>query len=397
MRAGGVKGCLATLAGALFLFGCGQVVPPSQQVPPKPPIPPTAVEAGVAAGPPIASLKLTKEKAASALRSFVESCPVLLRRQDASGLTQAADWQPACDAAPSVSPDGAVGFFQTYFETVRVYDGAAYVTGYYEPEIAGVRQRQPGFDVPVYALPDDLVRRWSDDVPQSERVGRPPLARIDESGKVVPYYTRAEIEDGALANRGLEIAWVADPVEFFFLQIQGSGRIRTPDGAIIRIGYAGQNGWPYTGIGSVMRERGLFGTGPGQYPASMQGIMQYLREHPREGDALMRMNASWVFFRELTGDGPLGALGVPVRPQASVAADPKYVPLGAPVFLKTDRKEVNHLWIAQDTGGAIKGPNRLDSFWGAGDYAREIAGGMSARGEALVLVPVGTLAKLQAR
>ena len=127
------------------------------------------------------------------------------------------------------------------------------------------------------------------------------------------YHDRAAIEDGALEGQAPVIAWAADPVEFFFLQIQGSGRLRTPEGDVIRIGYAGQNGRGYTGIGGVMRERGLLGDGPGQYAGSMQGIMAYIRENPREGRDLMRLNKSWIFFSELTGDGPLGALGVPVR------------------------------------------------------------------------------------
>jgi membrane-bound lytic murein transglycosylase A len=203
----------------------------------------------------------------------------------------------------------------------------------------------------------------------------------------VLYHDRAAIEDGALDGKVPVIGWAADPVEFFFLQIQGSGRLRTPEGEVIRIGYAGQNGRDYTGIGGVMRERGLLGSGPGKYSGSMQGIMAYIRENPRDGRALMRMNKSWVFFRELTGDGPLGALGVPVRRESSVAADPAFVPLGAPVWLEMDRAEAGGLWIAQDTGGAIKGANRFDTFWGAGDDARRIAGGMSARGRAWVLLP----------
>jgi len=243
-------------------------------------------------------------------------------------------------------------------------------------------------------VPPDLVRAWPEETPPEQRVGRPPLGRFDADGRFQPYYDRTAIEAGALAGKGLEIAWAADPIELFFLQIQGSGRLIGPDGTVVRIGYAGQNGLPYTGIGQVMRDRGLIGEGSGQYPGSMQGIMRYLREHPEEGKALMRLNRSWVFFRELTGDGPIGALGVPVRPQASVAADPRMVPLGAPVFLTTDRVEVKGLWIAQDTGGAIKGANRFDSFWGAGSAARTIAGGMSARGDALVLLPKGTLARL---
>jgi membrane-bound lytic murein transglycosylase A len=139
-----------------------------------------------------------------------------------------------------------------------------------------------------------------------------------------------------------------------------------------------------------MRERGLIGEGT-PYPTSMQGIMAWLREHPVEGRAIMRENQSWIFFRELTGDAPLGALGVPVRRQSSVAADPMYTPLGAPVWLDLDRNEADGLWIAQDTGGAIKGANRFDTFWGSGADARTIAGGMSARGRALLFLPKGTL------
>ncbi len=232
------------------------------------------------------------------------------------------------------------------------------------------------------------------DTPESERTGRAPLGRYDASGSFVPYYDRTELEEGALSGRGLEIGWAADPVEMFFLQIQGSGRLRAPDGSVMRIGYAGQNGRGYTGIGGVMRERGLLGDGPGQYPGSMQGIVQYIRDNPEDGKELMRLNQSWIFFTELTGDGPLGALSVPVRRESSVAADPKYVPLGAPVWLQLDRREANGLWIAQDTGGAIKGANRFDTFWGAGNDAREIAGGMSARGKALLLLPKPSVKRL---
>ena len=151
------------------------------------------------------------------------------------------------------------------------------------PKSKAAETRRAGFDVPVYALPDDLVRAWPAETPASERTGRAPLGRYDASGNHVPYYERAEIEVGALEGRAPVIAWAKDPVEFFFLQIQGSGRLRTPEGEVIRIGYAGQNGRGYTGIGGVMRERGLLGDGPGQYPGSMQGIMAYIRENPEDG------------------------------------------------------------------------------------------------------------------
>lgn len=372
----------------------GQPNQPTQPLQPVPPPPANAVALGVRAGPPMAALQVGAADGAAALASFRESCPSVSRRTDGSGLTRPSDWQAACAAAAAWPAASATQFFQTYFETVKVGDGRGFATGYYEPEIAGARQHLPGYDVPIYGMPADMVRAQPGDaVPNAK--GQMPLGRYDETGRFVPYYDRGAIEDGALANKGLEIAWARDPVEVFFLQVQGSGRLRAPDGTVMRIGYAGQNGWPYTGIGAVMRNQGLVGTGPGQYPGSMQGIMQYIHDHPVEGDALMRQNQSWVFFRELTGDGPLGALGVPVRAHASVAADPKFVPLGAPVWLALDRSEASGVWIAQDTGGAIKGANRFDTFWGAGDQARLTAGGMSGRGDALVLVPKGTLARLR--
>ena len=388
---------LATLGLIAALSACVRLIPPGNLPEPTPvPTPPavaTALQAGLSLGPSVASLNLGSSDARGALAAFRSSCSRLLTRTDQSGLTQGADWKPACDAAAGWPAAQAPRFFETWFETARVGDGKAFVTGYYEPEIAGVRTRQPGFDVPVYALPSDLIRAREGDAPLTDK-GALPLGRYGADGKFVPYFDRAAIDDGALAGRGLEIAWVADPVELFFLQVQGSGRLRAPDGTVMRIGYAGQNGLPYTGIGGVMRQRGLLGTGPGQYAGSMQGIMQYIQEQPEAGKALMRENLSYVFFKESGSDGPYGALGVAVRNGDSVATDPAFVPLGAPVFLSLDRSEANGLWVAQDTGGAIKGANRFDSFWGAGEAARTIAGGMSGRGDALLLLPKGTVKRL---
>ncbi len=283
---------------------------------------------------------------------------------------------------------GARTFFARWFETAQVGDGKAFATGYYEPEIHGSRTCRSGYATPIYGVPGDLVEvdlgLFSTDL-QGKRI----RGRVDGTA-FVPYFDRTAIEEGALAGRGLEIAWAADPVEMFFLQVQGSGRLRLPDGGVMRIGYAGQNGRDYTGIGKLMRDRGL--VQPGQ--ASMQGLMAWLRANPEQGRAIMRENKSFVFFRELTGPGPLGAMGLPVTGQASVAADVRFVPLGAPVFLSMDRTDATGLWVAQDTGGAIKGTNRFDTFWGAGDEARAIAGGMSARGTAFLLLPIGTVARI---
>ena len=364
---------------------------------PRPPIVPavvpnatseSAAAAGLVAGPPLADLLPSAESARRAFQAFRISCPSLLRRTDQSGLTRGSDWQQACSAASSWPETSATAFFSRYFETAQVGDGKAFATGYFEPEIAGSRSRQPGYDVPVYARPTDLI-----DVDLGEfsdaLKGKTIRGKVAGS-KFVPFDPRAQIVGGSLNGRAREIAWAADPVEFFFLQVQGSGRLRLPDGSVMRIGYDGQNGRDYTGIGKLMKDRGLVQIG------SMQDIMQYLRAHPVEGAAIMDENKSFVFFKELTGAGPLGALGLPVTAEATVAADPRYVPLGAPVLLSLDRAEPNGLWVAQDTGGAIKGANRFDTFWGAGDRARAIAGGMSARGSALLLLPIGTVARLGA-
>ncbi len=348
----------------------------------------TAATSGVLAGPEFAALGVAAPQATAALAAFRISCPSVQRRADTSGLTQGADWAESCAAAKNWADGDASAFFARYFGTVQVGTGTSFVTGYYEPEIAGSRTKRAGYDIPIYRRPADLIDvdlgQFSD-----ELKGRKIRGRV-EGTNFVRYYDRTAIESGALDGRGLEIAWAADAAELFFLQIQGSGRLRLPDGGVMRIGYDTQNGRDYVGIGKLLLDRGELKSGQ----ASMQGILDYLRADPVRGAAVMNENPSWVFFRELTGPGPLGALGLPVTGRVSVAADPKYVPLGAPVFLSLDRAEPGGLWIAQDTGGAIKGANRFDSFWGAGDDARAIAGGMSARGSALLLLPRASIARL---
>ncbi len=360
-------------------------VPAPTPVPAQPPLPVgrNAVETGVRLDTPRV---LKPEAATRALSAFRTSCPAVTVRTDASLLTRAADWQPLCAQAATLDPSFAPGFFYYGFDWIKIGDGRAFVTGYYEPEIEGSRSPQPGY-VPIYRLPPDLVRCTKPD-------GTTGRGRIDETGTCVLYYTRAEIEDGALAGKGLELAWIKDPVDLFFLEIQGSGRIRFDDGTMMQVGYAGQNGRDYIAIGRLLRDRGILPPGG----ANMQAIKDWIRANPEQGRELMRENLSYVFFKELAGPGPLGALGVAVTARTSVAADPNYVPLGAPVFLSNaDRPEVDGLWVAQDTGGAIKGPNRFDTFWGAGPEAIAIAGGMSASGEALVLVPKGVAARARAQ
>jgi membrane-bound lytic murein transglycosylase A len=321
------------------------------------------------------------------MAAFRISCPSLLKREDVSGLAHARDWEPACAAAEGWPDARAAEFFAAQFETVEVAEGVAFATGYFEPRISGSRTRAPGFQIPVFRVPPDLIEVDLGLFAENLK-GRRIRGRVDGS-KFVPYHDRAAIQDGALAGRGLEIAWAADPVDLFFLEIQGSGQLLLPDGSVMRIGYAGQNGRDYVAVGKLLKDRGLI-TGS----VTMHAIADWLRAHPAEGKAIMRENKSNIFFSELTGPGPLGALGRPVTPRGTVAADPKFVPLGAPVVLAVDRPEANGLWIAQDTGGAIKGANRFDTFWGAGDEAARTAGGMAAHGKAWLLLPKGTLDRL---
>lgn len=350
----------------------------------------TALGLGVVAGPRLDTLLPHHEaRLADALSAFRASCPSLQRRADTSGLTAGTDWSSACSAAASWSNGQAREFFRRYFEAVQVGDGRAYATGYYEPEIAGCRSPTPSCQTPIYRRPADLIDvdlgLFSDALK-----GKSIRGKVD-GAKFIPYDDRALITGGSLDGRGLELAYANDPIELFFLEVQGSGRLRLPDGGIMRVGYAGQNGRDYTGIGKLMKDRGLIQAG------SMQDIMAWLRANPVDGVKIMNENKSYVFFRELTGAGPLGALGIAVTPRATVAADPKFVPLGAPVLLSVDRQEASGVWVAQDTGGAIKGSNRFDTFWGAGQEARTTAGGMSARGSAWLLLPVGTAARLRGR
>lgn len=348
--------------------------------------PSDAIAAGVTIGPALRGV--SAENAERAFRAFRISCPSLLRREDVSGLTENKDWRSLCEEEPGDrSPEALAAWFESRFALVQVGDGRAFATGYYEPQIAGSRARMPGYEIPLYRKPEDLVEV---DAAAAAAAGTLRRGRLVENA-LVPYYERAEIEDGILAGRGLEIAWAADPIDTFFLQIQGSGRLLLPDGSIMRIGYSGQNGREYVGIGKLMKDRGLLGSGP----TSMQAIVAWLRANPEEGRALMRENKSYVFFQELTGPGPLGALGLPVTPRTTVAADPKFVPLGAPVLLQLDRPEANGLWIAQDTGGAIRGANRFDTFWGTGEQAALIAGGMQGRGRAWILLPKSATSRLR--
>lgn len=364
------------LASFAFLAAC--VSRPVQPPTVAPPPPANALQSGIALAAP---RPVDETNAERALAAFRTSCPQVTTRPDKSGLTIPSDWNAPCVAAASVQPGLAAAFFQTQFDWVQVGAGKAFATGYYEPEVAASRMPAPGYTVPIYMVPPDLVRC----VRADSTTGR---GRIDPvTGACVPYYSRYEIEAGALSGKGLEIAWAADPVDVFFAEIQGSARLVFPDGTSAQIGYADQNGLPYVPIGRLLRQQGILPTGG----TNMQAIKAWIRANPVQGQQLMLQNPSYVFFKVLNGPGPLGALGVPITPRGTVAADPAFVPLGAPIFLMMDRAEPDGLWVAQDTGGAIKGANRFDTFWGSGPEATQIAGGMASSGQALILIPRGSV------
>lgn len=319
-----------------------------------------------------------------ALAAFLESCGVL-RRDPA--------WLAACDRAnqfASTTEEAVREYFEQHFTAHQVRDASGdevgLITGYYEPLLHGSRTRTPRFRYPVYGVPADLVAIDPGEAPSAQRQ----RGRVD-GARLVPYYRRAEIERGAGQLRGREIVWVDDAVDLFFLHIQGSGRVRLPDGEMVRLAYADHNGHPYRSIGKRLAERGELAL----EQASMQRIKAWVRDNPSRLRELLDYNDRYVFFRELPGEapGPLGAMNVPLTPGRSLAIDPAAVPLGAPVFLSTTwpstSAPLNRLMVAQDTGSAIKGAVRADFFWGFGDEAGEFAGRMKQSARLWVLVPNG--------
>ena len=275
-------------------------------------------------------------------------------------------------------------FFESSFVPYAVGDRgetSGLLTGYYEPELAGDRRRHGRFVHPLYLAPGDRMVLDLGDF-RRDLAGRRIVGMI-RGGRFRPYYDRGEIERGALAGRGLELLWVDDPVALFFLQIQGSGRVRLPGGEVVRVGYSGQNGHDYTPIGRVLVERGAMK----MEDVSLQSIRAWLRAHPAEAAAVMDANRSYVFFRRLDGTGVVGAEGVGLTPGRSLAVDPAFLPYGLPLYLaakapalpelgRAEEAPLDRLAVAQDTGGAIRGPVRADLFLGPGREAEQIAGRM---------------------
>ena len=349
------------------------------------------------------------DRHAQALGAFQKSCAKLLTLPEnrtiaanpaAPGGT-AANWRQPCTAALNmerVNDLNARRFFETWFVPYRVGDGEdreGLFTGYYEPELNGSWTPNERFSTPLYARPGDLVS-VSLGAFDEELGGNTVWGRVT-GGKLVPYPHRADIENGRVD--GLKpLLWVDDPVDAFFLHVQGSGRVKMQDGSVARVGFAGKNGRPYKSIGRVLIDSG-------EIPAdrlTMDAIRKWVHARPDAGPALLKKNPSFVFFRLLDGDGPLGAQGVVLTPGRSLAVDRRYIPLGAPLWVMTheplDAKvPFNRLMIAQDTGGAIKGVVRGDIFFGPGAPAAKQAGNMKRPGQYILLLPLSVVPLQAAR
>jgi len=333
-----------------------------------------------------------QDSLASPLQALRRSCAVIVLGKSAldaplgNGIAGTiGDWQPICAAAATVGDDdgAARAFFENWFRPWLAGnngDSDGLFTGYYEPVLNGARTPGGVFTTPLLRRPGDLV------TVELERFrpawwGERIAGRVVD-GRLEPYVTRAEIEQGALYRLNLAFLWVDDPVDAFFLEIQGSGRVRLPDGSVVRVGYDGQNGRPYVPIGRLLLERGELK----REDVSMQSIRAWIKAHPERGKALMDENPSYVFFRELATPGAVGSDGTELTGGRSLAVDRSFVPLGVPLWLDAG-DDLRRLMIAQDTGGAIRGPVRGDVFWGEGPEAAERAGTMSARGRYYLLLP----------
>jgi membrane-bound lytic murein transglycosylase A len=338
-----------------------------------------------------------------ALTAFLRSCGKLSsaagdrplgRSGGVGGLIE--DWRGPCAAAVAVpvADDGAARqFFEAYFTPFRMTDqgeGEGLFTGYYEPLLNGAAAPGGRFTVPIHGLPPDLVSvdlgLFSDDLGSRKIIGR----LVD--GALLPYPRRGEIVAGALRGKAPVLVWVDDPVDAFFLHVQGSGRIGLAGGGVMRVGYAGANGRAYVSIGRALIDNGAIR----REDVTLQSIRAWLAANPGQSADILALNPSYVFFLELVGDGPLGAQGVALTPGRSLAVDRRFLPLGAPIWLDimapsavpgAPDRVLRRLVIAQDTGGAIKGPLRGDLFWGFGPEAESIAGRMKHTGGYVLLLP----------
>lgn len=331
-----------------------------------------------------------RDAVSEALPALAKSCARFAKQKEnaASVIAGIPDqMRKVCAALPSDPAQGRA-FFENNFTPYEIHgdDRKGLFTGYYEPSLTAVTAG----GTPLYAKPSDM---FTADLGAflPELAGKTITGRV-EGEKFVPYYTREQIEKGALKDKAQEIVRVDDAVDAFFLQIQGSGQVKKADGTVMHVGYAAQNGQKYEAIGKELIARGALT----KENTSMQTIRAWLEAHPAEAQELMNANKSYVFFREIGADGPIGGEGVALTPGRSLAVDRKKIPYGVPVFVDAAAPEAagedkgprfQRLMIAQDTGGAIRGAVRGDVFWGAGDHAAEMAGVMKSPGYAYILLP----------
>ena len=351
-----------------------------------------------------------------ALDAFLRSCSALTRDNPAKpangngnaelpgGVTlTAADWQVPCAEASAMTaptPDRVRAFFERSFRPFATAgnEGAeGLFTGYFEIELLGARQATQSYPVPLYRLPPDHVQADLG-VFDPGLKGKRIVGRV-EQGRLIPYFSRGEIENGALGGRGLEMLWINDPVDVFMLHVQGSGRVVLQDGAVVRVGFAGHNGRAYESIGRKLIEQGELQPGK----ASWDDIRDWIRRNPEKATALFALNPRFIFFRFIEGippeSGPLGAQGVPLTPGRSLAVDRRFIPLGVPMWLDTtwpgeEGRPLRRLMVAQDAGGAIQGVVRGDFFWGFGAAALAEAGRMKSRGRYYLLIPTAVAERL---
>lgn len=318
-------------------------------------------------------------------------------RTSCSRLVRQAQWKAVCDAAAALGPTPGNAqvraFFEQRFTPWQLANGDlspnGLVTGYYEPLIRGSRTRSARSAWPIHGAPADMLTVELGDLYPELKPLR--LRGRLVGNKVLPYWSREQIAERGAQVPAPVLLWADDAIDLFFLQVQGSGRVQLPDGSTVRIGYADQNGYPYQSIGRWLVSKGELSLNN----ASMDGIKRWAQENPHRLAELLNANPSYVFFREMPASegGPVGALGVPLSEGRSIAVDPRFVPLGAPVFLATtyplSERALNRLVMAQDTGSAIKGGVRADFFWGFGAEAGREAGRMRQQGRMWVLLPKG--------
>jgi len=341
----------------------------------------------------------TGDDPSAVLAAFQRSCAVFAKSSEDTAVGPqgiggtAKDWQAACAAIPAAgSRRSARNFFEQHFTPYSVTGtkgAAGLFTGYYEPELAGSRERSDEYNVPLYRKPADLVMVDLGEF-RADLAGNSIAGRVVD-GRLKPYTTRAEIDAGALAGQDLELLWVADPVDAFFLQVQGSGRIQLPEGGVTRVGFAAHNGHGFVSVGRILVDEGKLT----RDQASAQTVAQWLKDRPAEAPDIMARNPRFIFFREIEGDGPIGAQGAVLTAERSMAVDGALLPLGAPFWIDTTwpagtgqaGQALQRLMIAQDVGGAIKGAVRGDLFWGTGAQALEVAGRLKQPGRYFILLP----------